>query len=255
MAVEGADAPTVFWINLDSDAGRREHMERQLGGRVRHERVAAARPADLGVLRGAGGRSPEETACLCSHLEALRRASLLGAPWALVAEDDVSFPWGPRLSCSGLSRSAPAGAEALQLCSVCPGLYAGGPARGLWVPWAPHHYGTQLYAVRPAAARRLLGELGVDPGGGPLLSQLGRGRGPDLSRLVGEAVADDCIYRMCRTYTCTAPVAVGDASMGSSIHPGHLGLHERAWRAALAASRAPGVAAGVRALFLPDAGL
>lgn len=202
-------------------------------GSTRHRRVCALGPSHVQGVKNTPERDVKETACLCSHLEAM--SVWVGEEktdeWVVITEDDIKFPFGPSISMSKLVQSAPRDAEVLQLCTVNPYFYSRRSAP-LWTRWGPENYGTQAYAIKRSAAERILKIVGIDPSKGTVSEQLASGETLYLDRLPGIAVADDCIYRTCPTYTCSVPIVIGVEAFGSDIHSHHLPLQSRSWEAA-----------------------
>lgn len=234
----------LYWINLRARPDRAAHMEAQLAGAgaaAGARRVEALTPADLPPVRGDGGRSPPELACLASHLEALRRiATEVSSEWALVAEDDAVFD--RPFDLARLAASAPPGADMLQLTNMNADTLE--PARApelatLWRQWLPWHSSTILYAVRVAAIAPRLASLGLADLAAPVAAcaLLDLGAHPGLV-----PVADDYLYRLFRTAGSRVPMCLGDADLGSGIHEDHLPQHARWWRAIAAYRGRPEVA-------------
>jgi len=236
MKQNSTKTTSILWINLEKHHDRRSHMQSILGS-ARHTRICALGPSHVQGVKNTPDRDVKETACLCSHLEAM--SVFVGEEttdeWVVITEDDITFPFGPSISTSKLEQSAPRDAEVLQLCTVNPYFYSRRSAP-LWTRWGPENYGTQAYAIKRSAAERILDIVGIDPSKGTVSEQLASGATLYLDRLPGIAVADDCIYRTCSTYTCSVPIVIGVDAFGSDIHSDHLPLQARSWKAARQAS-------------------
>ena len=191
----------LFWINVDSHADRRSHMESHLDclGYI-NQRVSALTPTQLPSHPEV--RSELEYACLFSHLQALRvAASEWDVEWALISEDDI-YVCG-LFDISELSKTAPTDAEVLQLTSINAGIYEPlienkRAPDNLWLPWKHHHSGTQLYAVNVQSVKQKLPQLGVE-----ISVDLAKQRLVELGNFSFTHVADEYIYQLFKTYTCT----------------------------------------------------
>ena len=92
-----ADAPPVFFINLDRAADRRSHMERQFAEwgvaatRVAAVDGAAEAPGDFLTGGWPEGLSAARLACYASHVSALEAFLADGAARGVIMEDDCSF--------------------------------------------------------------------------------------------------------------------------------------------------------------------
>ena len=234
----------LYWVNLAARADRRAHMEAQLASLgMEHRRVEAYGPADVlaagGRIRLQGGerRTASELACLCSHLEAVRRAwfdaragdkTATTPGWGLVAEDDLvlrrSYDY------ARVASGAPEGAELLQLSVMHSRALDASwtpDVRSLWRAWIPWHYGAQLYMVRLDLVEERLRLLGLDPEL-PVHEQAAGVL--DLRAVSGSVpVADDLLFRLFRTYNTRVPLSSGDVGLGSDIHEDQLAEHVGFW--------------------------
>jgi hypothetical protein len=98
------DLPPVYYINLERRPDRRSHMEGMLAAAAvaGATRVAATDgPRAAGLITAAPpGLSWSETACLVSHLRAIREwLETSESQTAIICEDDLSFDTVPRWGC------------------------------------------------------------------------------------------------------------------------------------------------------------
>jgi hypothetical protein len=125
----GANAPTVFWINLPGNHERREHTKRLLhrSGFLHHVRVDAVAPGTdsfaLAQLEKPCKRNTDkDIAVILSHLRAIHAAIYHDPqqdhPYALILEDDVKFLFA--LNFTALVQSAPPSFGILQLTTSSP---------------------------------------------------------------------------------------------------------------------------------------
>lgn len=125
----GANAPTVFWINLPGNHERKEHTKKLLhrSGFLHHVRVDAVAPGTdsfaLAQLEKPCKRNTDkDIAVILSHLRAIHTALYHDPqpehPYALILEDDVKFLFA--LNFPALVQSAPPSFGILQLTTSSP---------------------------------------------------------------------------------------------------------------------------------------
>ena len=104
IAANLLDFPPLYYINLDRRSDRRSHMERMLSdaGITNATRITATdgQRAASSITAPPSGLSWSETACLVSHLRAIREwLESSESQTALICEDDLSFETVPRWGC------------------------------------------------------------------------------------------------------------------------------------------------------------
>ena len=96
--------PPIYYINLERRSDRRSHMERMLSGAavMNASRITATdgQRAAISITAAPQGLSWSETACLVSHLRAIREwLETSESQTAIICEDDLSFETVPRWGC------------------------------------------------------------------------------------------------------------------------------------------------------------
>jgi len=161
----------IFYLNLDTEPGRRAYMEAQFAeAGVSGERVKAITPRDIvpDVLRQACDKtrrhwvSPTELACTMTHRLAWREIIERNLPMALILEDDVVLSHRlPELLAAVEPLSD--GLDVIRIETQQPDVRLGQPdRRNDTVELRQIHmvvWGCGGYIVTNAGARRLLGPL------------------------------------------------------------------------------------------------
>ena len=104
IAANLQDIPPLYYINLERRSDRRSHMERMLSdaGVTNATRITATdgQRAASSITAPPSGLSWSETACLVSHLRAIREwLETSESQTAIICEDDLSFETVPRWGC------------------------------------------------------------------------------------------------------------------------------------------------------------
>jgi GR25 family glycosyltransferase involved in LPS biosynthesis len=224
-----------YWINMDRQTDRRDHMLKQFSkfsdfnfirvraynrdnvtSMIREKKLVpngfqfTRRPVGMPVWKFHRDLhySYAEGGCLLSHLKALEQISLSNAEYAIVSEDDAHLD--PRMY-SNLMRiidTAPKNWDVLQLhtnnedqSEHCRHLDID------WIHWFPHHWGTLCYVVRVTAAQRIISSVHVNAMKQTIL--------PYRNILV----ADEFIYFKVNTYTYTKRFIGRESHFKSTIQP------------------------------------
>jgi GR25 family glycosyltransferase involved in LPS biosynthesis len=213
-----------YWINKNSRIDRRMFMSAQFEvSGLDNERIQAIEPKTLFAIHtGQQPRRKEaEYACVCSHIVALSRGLKDGGEWFLVAEDDIEIPPNFETVLEELTKTAPKDADILQLHtnhhpSVIE-LYKQCVNEGkTFVEWN-EFWSTGLYLISRQASKLFL-ETVVRTKENRVVV--------DLSKQDYPHVADQLLYRICKTYTTTYPYITTQSKLGSDIHDEDVVFHD-----------------------------
>jgi len=116
----------AFYINLDSDASRRQRIERELErAGLKAERLAGVNGVDVPPLlerfffengAPASNLTPGEVGCYASHLKAMQLVLHRGLDWALILEDDARLHTRLAEIIESAIERVPAGWDFIKLC-------------------------------------------------------------------------------------------------------------------------------------------
>lgn len=237
-----------YWINMDKCVDRRRFMERQFFEHsIENYRISAETPEtiksnDYTIIRNAESIStttPEEIACILSHLKAIQQGYDDGdgdgeEAYFCVLEDDVAFiniDFGKIVKyIADVENKNKEKVEILQLytsshpvviqlyneCFLKNGNGGNGGCDGNVIVKRTESYpGAVYYLVSRKAARKILDAYVVSK----------HTHKYDLSYSSWTA-ADNIIYAPVKSYVITYPVAITDIAFGSTLHPEHLPNHE-----------------------------
>lgn len=241
-----------YWINMDRCVDRRRYMERQFFEHsIKNYRISAETPEtiksnDYTIIRNVESMettTPEEIACILSHLKAIQQGYDEGDDdgdgsgtdsYFCVLEDDVAFI---NIDFNKIVKyitdvenknkdSSIGDVEILQLYTsshpVVIQLYnehflkGGGGDGDVIVKRTESYPGAVYYLVSRKAARKILDAYVVSK----------HTHTYDLSYSSWTA-ADNIIYAPVSSYVITYPVAITDIAFGSTLHPEHLPNHEQ----------------------------
>lgn len=250
-----------YWINMERSLDRRKFMESQFFKYgIENYRISAETPEtikahDYTIIRNADSMdctTPEEIACILSHLKAIQQGyddSFVGDDGCVgdgggddggedayfcVLEDDITLlniDFGKILNYINKKKddvadvADVADVEVLQLYTsshpVVIQLYNecflkngnGGDGSNVIVKRTESYPGAVYYLVSRKAARKILDAYVVSK------------NKYDLSYSSWTA-ADNIIYAPVSSYVITYPVAITDIAFGSTLHPEHLPNHE-----------------------------
>ena len=238
-----------YWINMERSLDRRKFMESQFFKYgIENYRISAETPEtikahDYTIIRNADSMdctTPEEIACILSHLKAIQQGYddlVVGDgcdegdsdSYFCVLEDDITLlniDFGKILNYINKKKEGVADVEVLQLYTsshpVVIQLYnecflkdGGGSGDGsnVIVKRTESYPGAVYYLVSRKAARKILDAYVVSK------------NKYDLSYSSWTA-ADNIIYAPVSSYVITYPVAITDIAFGSTLHPEHLPNHE-----------------------------
>lgn len=236
--------PLCYWINLDENTKRAEHMQRQfeiLGPDWVDRAAIRVRAYDpVRIQQSAIRITPEnfcafptslrEYGCTLSHLDAIWRG--LHHPdkpaWWVVMEDDVDIDKDRLIQFDQIVRTAPSGWGILQTftsnsVTILEGFNHWWMKESVaWQEWKPMNYGTVSYIIHRDAARRILEKFWVS-----FDRELDQVVSVDFSSHCHKAVADLILYQYVPTWTTTYPFH-RTLEESSDIHPEHLSAHIRA---------------------------
>ncbi|WP_186343170.1 glycosyltransferase family 25 protein [Allochromatium palmeri] len=213
-----------LWINRQVDVNRRIQTLRWLSQHHSpHQRIEAITPKTLPRILVqkvyAQGNSVVELACLSSHLKAVRIASELGEPQALILEDDIRSHY--LFDTDAIIASAPSDWEILQLNTSNAALINFNHRlrrqhRILWQRWEQKSWSTGAYLINRQGMQKLMSRFLT---GYPASSDL-----VNLKSVhrYGGLLADYVIYRFLNAYCCTFPLFIHDTALGSTLHPEHI---------------------------------
>lgn len=248
-----------YWINMDKSVDRRRYMERQFFEHsIENYRISAETPEtiksnDYTIIRNAESMettTPEEIACILSHLKAIQQGYDDGTDgtadadsYFCVLEDDVSFinidfnkiiKYIAEVEAKNKNKGD-GDVEILQLYTsshpVVIRLYnehflnggnGGNGGNGsdgggdVIIKRTESYPGAVYYLVSRKAARKILDAYVVSK----------HTHKYDLSYSSWTA-ADNIIYAPVSSYVITYPVAITDIAFGSTLHPEHLPNHEQ----------------------------
>jgi GR25 family glycosyltransferase involved in LPS biosynthesis len=228
-----------YWINMERSVDRRKFMESQFFEHsIENYRISAETPEtikahDYTIIRNADSMdctTPEEIACILSHLKAIQQGydegEDEGESYFCVLEDDITLlniDFGKILNY--INKKKDDDVEILQLYTsshpVVIQLYNecflkdgdGGDGSNVIVKRTESYPGAVYYLVSRKAARKILDAYVVSK------------NKYDLSYSSWTA-ADNIIYAPVSSYVITYPVAITDIAFGSTLHPEHLPNHE-----------------------------
>jgi GR25 family glycosyltransferase involved in LPS biosynthesis len=210
----------VYWINLD-DANDRKNFMTNLFNKynINNTRISGVNGPSLSnryirtICNGLPYRSKSEVGCLLSHIKAIKKAYNDGQEQAIIMEDDICIDVLEK-SGGSLERTilqAPLDWEIIQLHYSNPHeLKKLLTDKRIFVEWQQSFYSTGCYIINKKGMEKLLQNSMDD-----VL----------LTPNANFAVADDYIYRQCKTYTYTKPLFLHTAGE-SHIHEGE---HVSVW--------------------------
>lgn len=238
-----------YWINMERSLDRRKFMESQFFKYgIENYRISAETPEtikahDYTIIRNADSMdctTPEEIACILSHLKAIQQGYDDGCvgdgggetdsdSYFCVLEDDITLlniDFGKIVNYINKKKEGVGDVaddvEVLQLYTsshpVVIQLYnecflKNGDGSNVIVKRAESYPGAVYYLVSRKAARKILDAYVVSK------------NKYDLSYSSWTA-ADNIIYAPVSSYVITYPVAITDIAFGSTLHPEHLPNHE-----------------------------
>lgn len=229
--------PNVFWINLDSNSTRREHMRillSRLG--LPNTRVSGITPdqfPSIIIPPPIRTPSPGELGCTLSHFKAMwtalkegKKAVYHSDEYFVVMEDDVVLPYP--IDFNKILSMAPKDYDVLQLFTnnynlISP-LYQQGyiDANATWGTWNKFHWSTLCYIIKYNTAKKLLLKYEFFNTGKPVnFSKFS----PVDDTAYNAPISDLIVYHTLKTYTLTIPI-MHALDIDSHIHPDHLEIHK-----------------------------
>ena len=161
-----------------------------------------------------------ELACTMSHLSAIKNAYSSGVSYALITEDDVSFPANFEQALPCLISEAPEGWETLQLLTVNPNVLRtlSSVYVSKYVKWYPSHWSSAAYVITRSGMELLLSILTRDTGLGADEFRLHVPR-DNIYR------ADEVLFKHTQSYTVTdTQLKLSKLAEFSSIQVNGVGL-------------------------------
>jgi GR25 family glycosyltransferase involved in LPS biosynthesis len=226
-----------YWINTDKSQHRRAFMEFQfkLSG-TDNQRITAITPETLSnVLTDeppfyCGNPCckymdcrdcPFEYSCTCSHLEAIKTGFLSNAPYFIVCEDDIYFPF--KINYHKLIEKLPENWDILQMMVLDTDKYDELfklhyiKNNQLFIKFEPYKqlFSTGMYLISHQGASKLLNIYTNQDSGKYELNKI-----PVIKQ------ADFIIYMSVNTYTTTIPFCMPYLRFISDIHPHHFNIHK-----------------------------
>jgi len=217
--------PHIYWINLDRAEDRREYMEKQFNywGVNNHTRISGfdAKEDDVSLnLKGIIPHmvSPSEMGCVLSHLKSIKTFyEESDEPFAIIAEDDVSFEtvkyWN--FTWKDIISKAPFGWDVLQLSIICTG--------NIIVPFHNrfiNDFSAAFYVITRHHAEKII-------------KNHIRGNKYKLDNgIKPRPVSEDLVFGTGVTYS--SPLFLYNLDLGSNIHPDHIdAFHRNSYNAIL----------------------
>jgi GR25 family glycosyltransferase involved in LPS biosynthesis len=226
-----------YWINTDKSLHRKSFMELQfkLSG-IDNQRINAITPETLSHVlidkppfdcgnpccKYMNCRDcPFEYACTCSHLEAIKRGFLSNAPYFVVCEDDIYFPF--KINYDSLIKKLPDDWDILQMMVLDTDKYDDlfsnhyKKNNQLFIKFEPYKqlFSTGMYLISHQGAAKLL-HIYTNQESGKF----------ELNKIPVIKQADFIIYMSVNTYTTTIPFCMPYLRFISDIHPHHFNIHK-----------------------------
>lgn len=231
--------PRVYWINLDTNVARREHMTillTRMG--FPHTRVSGLYPdifPPVHIPPPIRVPSGAELGCTLSHLKALwtavsehKKPQYETDEYFFVMEDDVVFPYALNLP-KVIQETIPSNEwDVLQLATNNPNLvpflyeqvYLA--HRVFWTPWIKYNYSTLCYAIKYNTAKHILLRYQFFNTG----KMVSFAKFQPLDATAYNApISDLLVYHGFKSFTITVPV-LHALDKDSHIHPEHLDMHK-----------------------------
>jgi GR25 family glycosyltransferase involved in LPS biosynthesis len=236
-----AQPSRVYWINLDTNVTRREHMTISLTRMgFLHTRVSGLYPdifPPVHIPPPLRVPSGGELGCTLSHLKALwtaisehKKLQYDDDEYFYVMEDDVVFPYAVDLS-KIIQETIPTDKwDVLQLATNNPNLvpflyeqvYLA--HRVFWTPWIKYNYSTLCYAIKYNTAKQILLQYHFFNTG----KMVSFATFQPLDTISFNApISDLLIYHGFKSFTITVPI-LHALDHESHIHPQHLDMHKDA---------------------------
>ena len=188
--------------------------------KLQHTRIQAHIPETLPKIIPSNlypNLKKEEYACLCSHLKAMNTGTNQKEEYMIVMEDDTVIPFN--IDYDKLIGTAPKDWQILQLfvsdLQVVNKLYKKYLEGTMWDKWKPGNFCTGIYIIKKQAAHKIN-------------SSIKQNNQIDLSKFKFSPLADNLLYRLVPTYSCTYPLFHSNISLNSEIHETHLHRHKLA---------------------------
>jgi GR25 family glycosyltransferase involved in LPS biosynthesis len=198
------------WINLEKDTERKVHMISQFDiYNFNNSRFQARTPEQIkyqALPYTINKTSPEEFACMCSHLEAIYETlENSNDEHILILEDDIRFQKNVK-NIKSIIANAPPDWQILQLHHVnFKNVQVNAHA---WSRWRKDNFCTTFYVIKRAAASKLMQMYLGNSEGGLMF---------DFRRCKEPVRADDYIFRNFTTYTLNIPLASTETAFGTNI--------------------------------------
>jgi GR25 family glycosyltransferase involved in LPS biosynthesis len=213
--LDGIDC--IYWINLDRCRERKKSMEEMFSNpvfkNIKTHRVCGIdgtkdNISEMLFFPKHAKYKDSEYGCILSHLECIRRFSETDDPIALVAEDDITLDFQKywRKSIRQIIQQAPNDWEIIQLCYIIKN------NEMQFEEYSSHYqYSTAAYLIKNGAAKQLIADI-YENGKWKLDQNI-------------HHVADEFIYKKCKTYNYKYPVFMYKTENDSLIHPTHIRFH------------------------------
>ena len=204
-----------YWINLNKDIGRRQHMENLFAKYIiKNKRISA--------ILGHGSEKNKVVACTKSHLKAIQTFLELpvvgtNSNIAIICEDDLSFDYEKYwiyhkdwdLNIKQIIKNAPNDWEIIQLRLYVDKLDS--DFYNLDTDYIPHkfnYFSCGCYLINRQAAEKIV-KLGVKTNGKQI-----------------DYTSDCILFSVLKTYTFKYPMFTARDNNNSTIHPNHLKFQE-----------------------------
>ena len=216
-----------YWINLDKAKDRRIFMENQFKkiGVVNNHRISAYTPDDLSsilidnppyncgypeCIQNGCKNCPIEFAVLCSHMKAIQEGYKSNAPYFIVCEDDIGFPF--EIDFNKMISVIPDEIDIIQMMVITEGhtnhFYYEFYKKGhLFIRYSPITPSAAFYLISRNGAKKLLYKY-LDPNTNKFNFQ-------NCNFL---KLADVLIFQSVNTIVSTMPFVIPNIDFDSQIH-------------------------------------
>ena len=222
-----------YWINIDISIERKIFMETQLKTKnIENFRINAETPESISlysiIRNNDSTNTPEEIACIISHLKAIRQGYEDGDEYFCILEDDMEIN---KLDFNKLftyiNKAQEKDTNKIELVQLYTNSHpfiikmfsentiGDKDYKDFIIKRTEDCPSTGYYLISREGAKKLLDKFELSP------------TYYDLSYSFWTA-ADNILYRPINSYILTYPIAVSIIEYGSTIHPEHLGNHQAA---------------------------
>lgn len=215
-----------YWINLDKASNRRSFMQKQFKERgILNHRVTAITPNDLNnilldkppyncgypeCIQNGCKNCPIEFSVLCSHMKAIEMGYKSGAPYFIVCEDDIGFPFV--IDFDKMINCLPKEIDIVQMMVI---------TEGHTDSFYKNFYKNNIYFVRynpitPSAAFYLISRNGAKKLLDTYLDPISNKYNFQNSKFL--KLADVLIFQSVNTIVATMPLVIPNINFESQIH-------------------------------------